>query len=276
MKTHMVNGSGAVKIHVREWGSARGIPLLFIHGWSQSHLCWVRQYESDLQDEFRVVAIDLRGHGQSDAPLDAAEYTNGDRWADDIAAVIDQLSLDHPVLVGWSYGGYVICDYIRRYGDGRISGINFVAAAVVLGPKAFGELIGPGFLDHAPAACEADLATNISAIRNFLRTCLPRNISQEEFEVALAYNMIVRPQVRASLIQRELDFGNVLQKIATPVHITHSLTDTVVLPAMSNYVLKNCSTGTVSWLEDGGHAPFLEKPTEFNKTLATFAKAVRQ
>jgi pimeloyl-ACP methyl ester carboxylesterase len=169
MKSHAVTGGGGLKLHVREWGNAHGIPLLFIHGWSQSHLCWIGQYESNLQEDFRIVALDLRGHGQSDSPLNGEEYSDGDRWARDIAAIIEQLSLDHPILVGWSYGGYIISDYIRKYGDDNIAGINFVAAAVVLGPKAFGPLIGPGFLENAPGACEPDLPTNISAIRNFLR-----------------------------------------------------------------------------------------------------------
>ena len=78
--------------------------------------------------------------------METDQYTDGDKWADDIEAVIDELALDRPILVGWSYGGYIISDYIHRRGQDRISGINFVAAAVVLGPKAFGPLIGPGFL----------------------------------------------------------------------------------------------------------------------------------
>src|SRR5215471_19634797 len=98
MKSHTVTRRDGLKLHVREWGKELGTPLLLIHGWSQCHLCWVRQYDSDLQNEFRIVALDLRGHGQSDAPMNAEEYINGDMWADDIAAVIEQLSLKRPVL----------------------------------------------------------------------------------------------------------------------------------------------------------------------------------
>jgi len=43
-------------------------PILFIYGWSQSHLCWERQVKSALRDEFRLVALDLRGHGMSEPP----------------------------------------------------------------------------------------------------------------------------------------------------------------------------------------------------------------
>src|SRR6476660_9373081 len=67
MKAHMVRGGGGLRLHVREWGKADGPPILFIHGWSQNHLCWDKQYESPLRDEFRLVAYDLRGHGMSEA-----------------------------------------------------------------------------------------------------------------------------------------------------------------------------------------------------------------
>jgi pimeloyl-ACP methyl ester carboxylesterase len=154
MKIHSVEGAGGVKLHVREWGRPGGIPILLIHGWSQSLLCWTKQQEGVLQDEFRVVASDLRGHGMSDAPLQAEQYTDGDKWADDVAAIIDQLKLDRPILVGWSYGGFVISDYVRKHGQNKIAGINFVGAAVVLGENL--PFIGPGFLENAPAACEAD------------------------------------------------------------------------------------------------------------------------
>ena len=93
-KRYTVSGGGGLRLHVREWGKSDGPPILLIHGWSQNHLCWVRQYESALADEFRLVAFDLRGHGMSEAPLEAEHYTDGALWADDVAAIIDQLRLE--------------------------------------------------------------------------------------------------------------------------------------------------------------------------------------
>lgn len=271
MQTHTIKGAAGVNLHAREYGNPAGIPILFIHGWSQSHLCWSRQYESMLADDARMVAIDLRGHGMSDAPTEPDQYTDGDKWADDIAAVIDQLALERPVLVGWSYGGFIISDYIRRKGQDRISGINFVAAAVVLGPKAFGPLIGPGFLENAPAACQNDLPTSIAAMRRLLRACIVKPVSQDEFEEILAFNMVVKPGVRGALLQRELDFASILEEIEVPVLVTHGRADTVVLPAMSEYILSHCKTAEASWFDDVGHAPFVEEPSRFNAELKAFA-----
>lgn len=272
MKNYTVEGASGVNLHVREYGPSTGIPILLIHGWSQSHLCWSKQYESALRNEARIVVLDLRGHGMSDAPLEADQYTDGDKWADDIAAVIDELALDKPILVGWSYGGYIISDYVRRKGQDKVAGLNFVAGAVVLGPKAFGTLLGPGFLENAPGACQSDLPTNIAAMRRFLRACIAGPISQEEFEQILAFNMVVRPDVRAALAQRELDFAPILEQIRVPVLVTHGRSDVVVLPAMADYILEHCRNADASWFDGVGHAPFLEDPARFNAELMRFAK----
>jgi non-heme chloroperoxidase len=272
MKIHTVKGAAGVNLHVREYGKSTGIPILLIHGWSQSHLCWSKQYESPLKDDARIVALDLRGHGMSDAPEEVDQYTDGDKWADDIAAVIDELALDRPILVGWSYGGYIISDYLRRKGQGKVAGINFVDAAVVLGPKAFGPLVGPGFLENAPGACQNDLPTNIAAIRRFLRACTAKPISQDDFEEILAFNMVVKPSVRGAMTQRELDFASLLEGITVPVLVTHGRSDTMVLPAMADYILNHCKTAEVSWYEGVGHAPFLEEPLRFNTELNHFAR----
>jgi non-heme chloroperoxidase len=274
MKVRTVKGAAGVNLHVREYGKSTGVPIVLIHGWSQSHLCWSKQYASTLMDDARIVTLDLRGHGMSDAPAEIDQYTDGNKWADDIAAVIDQLELDRPILVGWSYGGYIILDYMRRNGQDKIAGINFVAAAVVLSPKAFGSLIGPGFLENAPDACRDDLATNIVAMRRFLRACMARPVSQDDFEEMLAFNMVVKPRVRGALIQRELDFASLLESITVPVLVTHGRSDSVVLPAMADYILKHCKTADVSWYDGVGHAPFLEEPLRFNAELKRFTVSV--
>ena len=196
MKTYTVKGGGGLRLHVREWGRADGRPILFIHGWSQNHLCWVKQYESALADEFRLVAYDLRGHGMSEAPLEPEHYTNGKLWADDVAAIVEELRLDRPVLVGWSYGAFVIGDYVRAYGQDRIAAIDFVEGVVRMGEAAFGTLIGPGFLDHFADATADDLPTNMRAMRSFVRTCLVKPVSADDFETAVCWNVVVPAQVR--------------------------------------------------------------------------------
>ena len=274
MQVHTVTGGGGVRLHVREWGRADRPPILFIHGWSQNHMCWDKQYESPLRDEFRLVAYDLRGHGMSEAPPGPAPYTDDRGWADDLAAVIDRLGLERVVLVGWSYGAFVICDYIRAYGQDRVAAVNFVEGAVKLGEAAFGTLIGPGFLDHFADLTADDLPTNIRGMRAFLRACLARPIPAEDFETALCWNMAVAPRVRASLGAREIDDDDVLRGLEVPLLVTQGRSDTVVLPTMAEHILATCPTAETSWYDGVGHVPHLEEPGRFNRELAALTRRV--
>jgi non-heme chloroperoxidase len=274
-KIHTVEGGGGLRLHVREWGRADGPPILFIHGWSQSHLCWAKQYESALADEFRLVAYDLRGHGMSQAPLEPEHYTDGRLWADDLAAIIDQLGLDRPVLVGWSYGGFVICDYVRAHGQDRIAAIDFVAGAVSLGEAAFGTLIGPGFLDHVADATADDLPTSIQGMRALVRTFPVKPFPPDEVETLLASSMTVPARIRTNLAAREIDGDDVLRTLQVPLLVTQGRSDTIVLPAMAEHVLATCPTAEPSWYDGVGHTAHLEQPERFNRELAALTRRAR-
>jgi pimeloyl-ACP methyl ester carboxylesterase len=275
MQTHEVTGGGGLRLHVREWGKADGPSILFIHALSQNHLCWAKQYESALADEFRLVAYDLRGHGMSEAPLEPEHYTDDRLWADDVAAIVEQLRLDRPVLVGWSYGAFVIGDYVRAYGQDRIAAIAFVGGAVKLGESAFGTLIGPGFLDHFVDLTADDLPTSIRAVRAFVRELTAKPLSADDFETALAWHMVVPARIRACLAAREIDLDDVLQTLEVPLLVAHGRADSIVLPAMAEHMLATSPVAEASWYEDAGHAPHLEDPERFNRELAAVARRVR-
>ena len=273
--SYTVRGGGGLRLHVREWGKPDGPPILFIHGWSQNHLCWAKQYESSLTDEFRLVAYDLRGHGMSEAPPEPEHYTADELWADDLAAIMNELRLDRPVLVGWSYGAFVICDYVRAHGQDKVAAINFVEGTARLGEAAFGTLIGPGFLDHFVDATVDDLPTNIRAMRSFVRACLVKPVSDDDLETAVCWNVVVPANVRAALGARAIDDDDVLRALEVPMLVTHGRMDTVVLPAMADHVLATCPTAEASWYEGVGHAPHLEEPERFNRELAGLTRRVR-
>ena len=137
-----------------------------------------------------------------------------------MAAIVDELGLNRPVLVGWSYGAFVICDYIRAYGQERVAAINFVEGAVRLGEAAFGTLIGPGFLDHFVGATADDLPTSIGAMRSFVRACLVKPVSNDDLETAVCWNVLVPAAIRAHLAARELDYDDVLRALEVPLLVT--------------------------------------------------------
>ncbi len=275
MNIHSIQGGGGVRLHVREWGNASGPSILFVHGWSQNHLCWSKQYQSELATSYRLVALDLRGHGMSEAPREASAYQNPQFWADDIAAVMNELHLERPVLVGWSYGGFIICDYLRAYGQGNTSGIVFAGAATTLHAPTLSEFIGPGFITIAADAASEDLPTSLRAMRHFMHNCITRPLAPEDLETALCWQMVVRPDVRGALVTREINSDDVLRSLRVSLLVAHGRQDYVVLPTMAEHVLKTCPTATASWYEDVGHAPFLEDPARFNRELAELVHQVR-
>ena len=268
---HAVRGGGGLSLHVREWGNPTGTPILFLHGWSQSHLAWCRQYDSDLADDFRLVACDLRGHGMSETPADAEHYTQGQRWADDVAAILGELDLDRPVLVGWSYGAFVIGDYVRAYGQDRIRAVNFVAGAVKLGETAFGTLIGPGFLDHFADATSDDIPTSIRGMRGLVFAFAASPLPAADEETLLCSSMTVPAAVRAHLAARQLDYDDVLHTLRVPLLVSQGRDDTIVLPAMAEHIASTCPTADISWYDHTAHVPHLEHPDRFNRELAGLA-----
>jgi len=271
--TYDVRGGGGVRLHAREWGSRQGRAVVFIHGWSASHVCWARQMQGRLADEFRLVAFDNRGHGMSEKPLGADSYRDPQLWADDLAAVIDQLGLDRPVLVAWSYGGFIVSDYIRAYGEDRIGAVNLVGAAVMMKPPTF-DNIGPGFLENAPDASLPDLATNIAAVRRFLGVSTVEPLEPDDWSAALAWNMVVPPEVKGALITRQIDGDDVLAGLSVPILVTHGRSDTIVLPSMAEHVLDVCKTARPSWYDGVGHMPFIEDQARFDREVADLAEDV--
>jgi pimeloyl-ACP methyl ester carboxylesterase len=100
--------------------------------------------------------------------------------------------------------------------------------------------------------------------------------SPDDFEVMLAFNMVVPPSVRAFLIQRELDFAPVLERIEVPVLVTHGQSDRHVLPTLADYIRTHCRTAEASSYPGVGHALFLEEPERFNQERATCARSAHR
>ena len=255
-------------ISAQEWGNPSGPEILFIHGFSQSHLSWMRQVDSDLAKEFRIVTYDLRGHGNSDKPLDPAAYRNSKAWGDEVQAVMDAAGLKRPVLVGWSYAGRVISDYVATHGAGQLAGINFVDAPIKVDPA----LIGDN-LKNLPLMASEDLVTNISATRTFLHGCFSKQPSADDYETMLAFNMMVLPKVRAGLSGRPLDATEIMSKLKLPVLVTHGAEDRNAKLGAGQYTASVIPGAKLSVYDGIGHSPFYEDAPRFNTELAAFVRA---
>jgi len=237
-------------------------------------LAWRHQFEGALADDFRLVAVDLRGHGMSEAPTEVAAYTDGDLWAADIAAIIEQRGLVRPVLTSWSFGGFAISDYLRVHGDAAVAGINYVGWGVVMGnTEEELRFVGRGFHDFYQGAISEDMPTAIAAMRGFVHACLGKPIAQEDLETLIACNVMVPRFTRWAITLRQaIDFTPVIAQLSVPVLATYGMRDTVALPIAAAHIVAVCKRATSSLYEEAGHAPFLEDPGRFNRELAAFAR----
>ncbi|MDQ1496447.1 MAG: non-heme chloroperoxidase, partial [Actinomycetota bacterium] len=109
-------------IFYKDWGSGR--PVVFSHGWPLNADAWDPQANLVASNGYRAVAHDRRGHGRSTQTWDGNDM---DSYADDLAALMDELDLSDAVLVGHSTGGGEVVRYLARHGTSR------VAKAVLLG-----------------------------------------------------------------------------------------------------------------------------------------------
>jgi pimeloyl-ACP methyl ester carboxylesterase len=266
-KSFKVRTPDGVTIAAQEWGTPEGPEILFIHGHSQCHLCWSRQYDSELKESFRIITYDIRGHGASDKPLDATFYRDHKRWADELKAVIEAAKLQNPVLVGWSYGSRIIAEYLMEYSDKNIAGINFVGAF----SKVVRELLGPAALAVFKMASES-LEENIENTLSFLKQCTVQPLPPQELQVMLAYTMVVPPQIRGHLLGRPAPYEDALKKITVPVLISHGMEDRVARLAMVDYTISVVPRAQTSLYEHVGHMPFWENAPRFNRELVAFVR----
>jgi non-heme chloroperoxidase len=271
MRHHRITGGGGVQLHVVEAGNPRGRPILFLHGASQCWLTWSRQLNSDLADDHRLVAMDLRGHGLSDKPTDG--YGDSSLWADDVDAAIRDLSLDHPILCGWSYGPLVMLDYVRHYGEDGIGGLNFIGGITKLGSDDAMSVITPAFLQLAPGLFSTDMEASVRSLESLLRLCFQR-LSDEDLYLMLGYNVSVPPYVRQALFSRSFDNDDLLRRMRTPLLITQGLADAVVKPAAADQHKASVAHAQLELMADHGHAPFWDDAPAYNRQLRAFADSL--
>ena len=268
--THTVTGYGGVKLHVREAGNPDGPPLLLIHGWSQHHLSWSKQFTGALAERFRIIAPDLRGHGASDKPEGAHLYDCAAPWADDIQAIIRALSLANPLLVGWSMGAWCVMEYLSVHGEDAIAGAAIVGASVM--PPGDPVVVA----DRPPAVraegmYSADQGVQLTSTIAFLRACFAAPLSKQDLALMTGFNMLVPPQVRKAARLRDMQGDAALRAMSKPVALFWGEAEKVCTRPMFEATTAALPGAAVYTYPGAGHAPFWERPEAFDADLASFA-----
>jgi non-heme chloroperoxidase len=273
VQLHTVKGAGGVELCVAEAGHPQGPAVLFVHGFCQSHQAWQRQLHSALGLDLRMVALDLRGHGRSGKP--ETGYMDSHLWAEDLHAVITALRLERPVLVGWSYGGVVVIDYLRHYGQANVAGVHFVGALSRLGKPEFFADLGPDFLPLIPGLISPEVDESQRAVEALTSLLFHTPQAPAVQEEVLGYNQQVPHPARLGISQRVEEGDDVLGALKLPVLVAHGLEDRVVRPESSRHITSLVGHAELSRYPDAGHSPFWEDAPRFNQELARFVARCR-
>lgn len=268
-KQYTVTAPDGVTLAVQESGNPAGPPVVFVHGLLGSHLSWDAQVSSPLLQRYRLITYDLRGHGLSDKPTAADAYTDGRRWAEDLAAVIAASGARAPVLVGWSLGAAVATNYLAAYGDGRIAGAVYVGGVIELAPglivahpEVYRDLVSP------------DLKTHLDAERAFLALCFQTPPDPATFQRLLANAALAASQMQAAVPSMTIAAQAGLGGMRKPLLLIYGARDALVRagPSLDRATQLNPRLHSTVYA-DSGHAPFVEEAERFNRDLAAFIDA---
>ncbi|MFQ6227941.1 alpha/beta fold hydrolase [Nocardia sp. NPDC002869] len=266
-EAHSADGTGIV---YRTGGPAQAQPLVLVHGWSADLRCWGRVFD-DLAADFRVVAVDLRGHGYSEAP--ASGYDDSKNWAADIAAVLAAESIDSgALLLGWSYGGIVISDYLAEYGTGALAGVVYTGAMANIGRGVPGAEVGESMQQAIPGVFEESPGRAVRGFSAFGNANTgPGGDKGPDAQRLFGASLATPPFVRKALFYRSVDNTETLRGLDVPVLVLHGSADPVVPVADGRYIAETAPLGRSSIWEGAQHGLFIEDPERFSTEVRKFA-----
>ncbi|WP_054815937.1 alpha/beta fold hydrolase [Nocardia arizonensis] len=249
-------------------GRADGRPLVLVHGWSADLRCW-GEAAAELARNYRVIALDLRGHGYSGAP--EFGYDDPANWAADIAAVLaaECVAAD-AVLVGWSYGGIVISDYLTARGTGAVAGVIFTGAMANIGRDVPGARTGEALKRAMPGVFETSAGRAVRAFASFGDVDTDPGDNGVDVQRLFGASLATPPRVRRALFYRTVDNTAVLRGLDVPVLVLHGTADPVVPVDNGRYILESVPDGRGSFWEGARHDLFIEDRHRFVTEVSEF------
>lgn len=275
LRTRLIDGAGGVPLNIVEAGTPGSPAIIFIHGLSQSHLSWEKQLTSALANDFHMIAYDLRGHGNSGKPWNAADYAAPTVWAGDLKQVMIATGVRKPLLVAWSYGSWIAVDYLVTEGPQSIAGLVLIGALGGLAPgnsrsrpgdREKGERIRAGINS---GLLRENFAAGAEIIAFFLRGAVGDDRWLRDNAAATA---LLPPYARPLILQRSFDHSTAIGSITMPTLLLLGSEDPQVTPEDARSLAATLPDADVSIFEGSGHLPFVEDQPRFNSELKTFAR----
>lgn len=246
-----------------------GHPMLFIHGYPLSRKIWEPQF-NNLSDFVRLIAPDLRGHGESENI--PGPYTM-ELLAEDLAALLDALEIRTKiVLCGLSMGGYVALAFQRKYGDR-------IAAMVLTATRA-----APDSAEGKAARDQAAESAKKSGIEPIIEGLLPKLLAPESYKDDPALVERLGEIMRATSLEGVLgalegmkvrpDARPDLEKFEFPTLILHGQEDQIIPIQEAKDMQAALPRGRLQLIPRAGHLLNMEQPALFNAAIRSFLSSV--
>jgi pimeloyl-ACP methyl ester carboxylesterase len=265
---HIVLPTGE-RIHVAEAGPASGIPVLLCHGWGACVYGWSGTLPVLAAAGHRAIAVDLRGHGRSDGGEPASAYTTAALTAQ-LAAIIDALGIDRPVLVGHSMSGRITLQYALDR-PGGVRGLALLAPIGVgsLRPsiKRFAQpLLALGAWLGPLAIRRWTIKLVISAATGRLRRPPPRDVDEYWAPSQWGKYCIAIHAILRDFDWRALGAG-AIAALPVPLVVVLGELDPLVIIADRGALTRGIAPKRVVTIAGAGHIVGDEAPAEVNAEL---------
>ncbi|HEX3049382.1 MAG TPA: alpha/beta hydrolase [Aggregatilineaceae bacterium] len=254
-----------IKLNYEERGT--GLPVLLIHGFPFDHTIWRAQIDS-LSDSYRIIAPDLRGHGQSPVPNDPYLM---DIMARDLVELLDTLGIDKAVWVGHSMGGYITMAALRDALD-RILSVALVATHPLADPEDR-RIQRLASAETAEQTGSSATATSMMAIAFAPQVDRKSNMAQNVFDIMAATSPIGIAGALRGMAQRP-DSLDTLRNISVPAIVMGGTEDQIVKPDLMQQMAADMPHTRFVTIDGAGHLPMLEKPDEFSQALRRFLNSL--
>lgn len=267
------------ELHVVEWGA--GPPIVLVHGLALDHRSFHHQYV-DLADRFRLVGVDLRGHGRSTL---GSEPVGPHRFAADLATVFEQLDLRAAVLVGHSLGGTVVGQLCADRADlvqERVAGLLFVGsfASAIAGEGRFREAFSPTMIRLASRFQTGTEPRGTASSGAFAyamaRSPFGPHPQPEQVRFTLDMGAACAPALMSGATVANLDYDvrDALPQIDRPSLVIRGEHDSLATERSAAQLQSALSEAELVVVERCGHLPMLEDPATFTEVLSGFATRV--
>jgi non-heme chloroperoxidase len=262
----------------KDWGPRDAQPVVFHHGWPLSSDDWDTQMLYFLEQGYRVIAHDRRGHGRSDQTDTGNEM---DTYAQDVVELARHLDLKNAIHIGHSTGGGEVARYAARAEPGRIAKAVLIGAVppVMVKTEANPDGIPLEVFDGFRTALIANRAQFFLDIPSgpfFGFNREGAKVSQGQIQNWWRQGMMGGAKAHYDCIKAfsETDFTEDLKAISIPVLVMHGEDDQIVPIANSAHkAIKLLPNGTLKTYPGLSHAPFATHPKVVNADLLAFAKA---